>query len=234
MCKRQLYTKLKPHFRQAKKILPSLIYIFILGSLNISAHADENKEFNQKIETDLTIITSSDNSSIENSNVLADTSSLPILPSYNFNTNDNLDSNQNSNQAMIINYSDKQLVDIINERIYKASQALPQNVSQTFEIIKNSLQKGLSSWYGKQFHGRKTANGEKFNMFSYTAAHRTLPFGTLVKVTNPKNNKFAIVRINDRGPYAHSRIIDLSYVAAQDLDIINHGHASVNLEVVKK
>src|SRR5687768_12194400 len=80
-----------------------------------------------------------------------------------------------------------------------------------------TAQIGKASWYGKQFHGRTTANGEEYNMFHFTAAHRTLPLGTWVKVTNLKNGKSVVVRINDRGPYAGNRIIDLSYAAAQSL-----------------
>jgi len=77
---------------------------------------------------------------------------------------------------------------------------------------------GTASWYGKQFHGRTTASGEDFDMFEFTAAHKTLPLGTFVKVTNLKNRKWIIVRINDRGPYVGSRIMDLSYSAARMLN----------------
>src|SRR6266481_2787799 len=79
-------------------------------------------------------------------------------------------------------------------------------------------QVGNASWYGKQFHGRTTASGEDFDMFEFTAAHKTLPLGTFVKVTNLKNHKWIIVRINDRGPYVGSRIMDLSYSAARMLN----------------
>jgi len=81
----------------------------------------------------------------------------------------------------------------------------------------SSLQQGLASWYGPGFHGRKTASGERFNAGSLTAAHRTLPFGTRVRVVNRKNGRSIVVRINDRGPYAHGRIIDLSQASARAL-----------------
>jgi rare lipoprotein A (peptidoglycan hydrolase) len=92
---------------------------------------------------------------------------------------------------------------------------------------------GKASFYGKKFHGRKTANGEIYNMHRMTAAHRTLPFGTLVQVTNLKNNKSVIVRINDRGPFIPGRMIDLSYAAAQRLDFINDGVVKVKVEKLK-
>lgn len=91
-------------------------------------------------------------------------------------------------------------------------------------------QTGVASWYGKSHHGRTTANGEKFDMEALTAAHRTLPFGTIVKVTNLSNNRSVNVRINDRGPYVAGRIIDLSARAARDLGIADDGIGRVRLE----
>lgn len=93
-------------------------------------------------------------------------------------------------------------------------------------------QQGLSSWYGKQFHGRKTASGEIFDMHAMTAAHRTLPLQTWVRVTNLANGREVLVRINDRGPRLHSRIIDLSQGAAQSLGFSKKGLARVEVEVV--
>ncbi len=88
---------------------------------------------------------------------------------------------------------------------------------------------GSASYYGKQFHGRKTANGERFNMNAMTAAHRSLPFGTKVRVTNRNNGRSVIVRINDRGPYAHGRVIDLSQAAAKSIGMISSGVARVEI-----
>jgi len=90
---------------------------------------------------------------------------------------------------------------------------------------------GVASWYGGQFHGRKTANGERYNMNELTAAHKTLAFGTKVRVTNKSNGKSVVVRINDRGPYVGKRIIDLSRGAASQIGMINSGVANVTLEV---
>ncbi len=96
------------------------------------------------------------------------------------------------------------------------------------------VQEGYASYYGPKFHGRKTASGEVFDMYAYTAAHRTLPFGTLVRVTRLDTGKSVVVRINDRGPWKDGRIIDLSYRAAQDLEMIGPGVVWVRLEVIEE
>jgi len=90
------------------------------------------------------------------------------------------------------------------------------------------VKQGTASWYGKRFQGRKTANGERFNKHDFTCAHRTLPFGSLVRVTNTNNGESVIVRVNDRGPYVGKRIIDLSDAAAKEIGII--GCATVHIE----
>ncbi|ACK65153.1 rare lipoprotein A [Rippkaea orientalis PCC 8801] len=95
-----------------------------------------------------------------------------------------------------------------------------------------STRKGMASWYGPGFHGRRTANGERYNQNGLTAAHKTLPFGTQVKVTNLNNGRSITVRINDRGPYAHGRIIDLSKGAAQILGLVSSGVAPVQIEIL--
>ncbi|NNC59898.1 MAG: septal ring lytic transglycosylase RlpA family protein [Erythrobacter sp.] len=95
-----------------------------------------------------------------------------------------------------------------------------------------SLGVGVASYYGKRFHGRPTASGERFNMRAMTAAHKTLPFGTKVRVINPRNGREVVVRINDRGPYSGGRAIDLSRAAAEEIGLINAGHGRVELEVV--
>ncbi|MEM8637332.1 MAG: septal ring lytic transglycosylase RlpA family protein [Cyanobacteria bacterium P01_G01_bin.54] len=93
-------------------------------------------------------------------------------------------------------------------------------------------QSGEASWYGPGFHGRRTANGERFNQNAMTAAHRTLPFGTQVRVTNLSNGRSAIVRINDRGPFIHGRVIDLSRGAASAIGMLGSGVAPVQVEVL--
>ncbi len=97
----------------------------------------------------------------------------------------------------------------------------------------NSATVGLASWYGEAFHGKTTANGEKFDMMALTAAHKELPFNTAVRVTNLLNNRSVVVRINDRGPFRKDRIIDLSKYAAEKLDFLGIGVAPVKIEVIE-
>jgi len=92
---------------------------------------------------------------------------------------------------------------------------------------------GIASWYGNEFHGRPTSSGEIFDTNDMTAAHRTLPFGTHVMVTNLDNDRSVVVRINDRGPFVRGRVIDLSYAAARVLGMIGPGTARVRLEVLR-
>lgn len=91
---------------------------------------------------------------------------------------------------------------------------------------------GMASWYGKKYHGRPTASGEIFDMYRLTAAHKKLPLGTRVRVTNLKNRKRVVVKINDRGPFVRGRIIDLSYGAAKKIGMIEYGTVKVRIEIV--
>ncbi|MEQ8858451.1 MAG: septal ring lytic transglycosylase RlpA family protein [Pseudomonadales bacterium] len=93
---------------------------------------------------------------------------------------------------------------------------------------------GLASWYGRKFHGRQTSSGEPFDMFTLTAAHRSLPIPTYVRVTNLDNGRHSVVRVNDRGPFHSDRIIDLSYAAAVKLGFADHGTARVRVEVLEQ
>jgi rare lipoprotein A len=90
-------------------------------------------------------------------------------------------------------------------------------------------ERGIASWYGKDFHGRKTSSGEVYNMYAMTAAHKTLPLGTYVRVRNLNNGKEIDVKVNDRGPFVAGRIIDLSYSGAKALDIVGPGTAPVEI-----
>ncbi|MFC6222144.1 septal ring lytic transglycosylase RlpA family protein [Hymenobacter artigasi] len=92
--------------------------------------------------------------------------------------------------------------------------------------------RGRASWYGSYFQGRRTTSGERYNRFQYTCAHKTLPFGTRLRVTNVKNGKSVVVRVSDRGPFRHQRIIDLSEAAAKPLGVVECGAATVVAEVV--
>ena len=92
------------------------------------------------------------------------------------------------------------------------------------------ITEGNASYYAHRFHGRLTANGERFNMHELTAAHKSLPFGSMVQVTNLANGKKVLVRINDRGPYIKGRIIDLSLKAAKEIDLLKKGVTNVRIE----
>ena len=92
--------------------------------------------------------------------------------------------------------------------------------------------KGNASWYGPNFHGKLTSNGETYSMWAMTAAHKTLPMNTIVKVTNKRNGQSVVVRINDRGPFIATRIIDLSKKAAGKIDMVGHGTAPVSIEIL--
>jgi rare lipoprotein A len=95
-----------------------------------------------------------------------------------------------------------------------------------------NLLHGVASWYGSVFNGRKTASGEKFNMYAMTACHPTLPFGTKIRVVNKENHKSVVVRVTDRGLLYDGRVLDLSYGAAQKLDMVKPGVAPVDIKIV--
>ncbi len=98
---------------------------------------------------------------------------------------------------------------------------------------RHQVEKGIASWYGDEYQGRRTASGEAFNQYALTAAHRTLPFGTIVLVKNLRNGREVKVRINDRGPFKGNRIIDLSMSAAREIDMIAEGIVPVRIEVIR-
>jgi rare lipoprotein A len=93
-------------------------------------------------------------------------------------------------------------------------------------------EEGVASWYGPQFHAKRTASGEVYNMYDLTAAHRILPMQTKIRVTNLENGKAVVLRVNDRGPFVGNRIVDLSYKAAQELDVVRPGLARVRVEAL--
>jgi rare lipoprotein A len=120
------------------------------------------------------------------------------------------------------------------------SRPQPQKTQKTYTVLgqtytpvhsaDNYSETGIASWYGKKFHGRLTASGEVYDMYQPTAAHRILPMQTRLKVTNLDNGRTTRVRINDRGPFAKNRILDLSYQAAKDLGIVGPGTAHVRID----
>jgi len=107
---------------------------------------------------------------------------------------------------------------------------LVAHLSEPVKPIKSWV--GNASWYGTEFDGKKTANGERFDCEALTAAHPNLPFGSLVRIVNPRNGKFELVRINDRGPYQEGREIDVSYRVARKIGLINSGVSQVRLELM--
>lgn len=113
------------------------------------------------------------------------------------------------------------------------SDSLSQAVTSADEILIPQIFKGIASYYSDRFHGRKTASGELYDKNELTAAHRTLPFGTVLKVTNSANGLSVIVRVNDRGPVKTSRIIDLSKAAAEAIDMIRDGLVEVEIELIR-
>lgn len=104
--------------------------------------------------------------------------------------------------------------------------------SDELKNVDGYTQTGLASWYGDKEHGNLAASGERFSKYDYTAAHKSLPFGTIVRVTNLENGKDVVVNINDRGPFIRGRIIDLSYSSAKSIDLVRTGVAKVKVEVI--
>ncbi|MBT8141582.1 MAG: septal ring lytic transglycosylase RlpA family protein [Gammaproteobacteria bacterium] len=128
--------------------------------------------------------------------------------------------------------------------VVRSNDSVPENVDaqnienfyvlngRRYAVLKSSLgfsETGIASWYGDPFHGRKTSNGEIYDMHAMTAAHKHLPLPSFVEVTNQLNGKSAVLRVNDRGPFIDDRVIDLSYAAAQALDVVQHGTAPVSI-----
>jgi len=108
-------------------------------------------------------------------------------------------------------------------------------LGKRYYVMPTSLgytERGIASWYGTKFHNQRTSSGEPYNMYTMTAAHKTLPLPTYVKVTNLSNEKSIIVKVNDRGPFHENRIIDLSYVAAKKLNMVGHGTALVEVTAI--
>ena len=115
-------------------------------------------------------------------------------------------------------------------------QSLPAQTEQPMKQNSGKILltlEGVASYYAQDFQGKQTSNGEIFDMNAFTAAHRTFPFGTKVRVTNLENNKTVVVRVNDRGPFKEGRIMDLSMGAAKEIDLIRTGTARVRLEVLE-
>lgn len=109
----------------------------------------------------------------------------------------------------------------------------PQGTVQNCPQARIYQEVGTASWYGQEHHGRRTASGQPFNMYGLTAAHRTLPFGSRIRVTNVRNGRSVVVTINDRGPFIRGRFLDVSYRAASDLDFVRAGVTRVKVQTVQ-
>ncbi|GAB4374271.1 MAG: hypothetical protein Kow0042_18740 [Calditrichia bacterium] len=122
----------------------------------------------------------------------------------------------------------------IRKSIEKQSPNRNQLIRERNESLESGEYTGFASYYGEEFHGRPTASGEIFDMNQLTAAHRSLPFGTICRITNIENGKSVIVRINDRGPWIESRIIDLSKAAAEAIGGLNSGVIKVKIDILEQ
>ncbi len=146
-------------------------------------------------------------------------------------------SNMRNNKSAVVRINDRGPCDL--ERIIDLSHAAAEKIGMLGEgvaMVRLELidrKTGLASWYGKRYHGKKTASGEIYDMYQLTAAHKTLPFGTLAQITNVENGKDVTVRINDRVPSSHKILLNVSRQAAEKLDILKNGTARVTVDVVK-
>lgn len=139
------------------------------------------------------------------------------------------------NDTIIMPVSEKRFSEEIdNDTIKKDTLSVEdeKKVEDILESTAHEISTGVVSWYGGKFHGRKTASGEKYDKHELTAAHKSLPFGTKVKVTNIRNGKSVVVEINDRGPYAKSRVLDLSQAAFSEIGHTNTGVMQVEYEIM--
>ena len=120
----------------------------------------------------------------------------------------------------------------VSQEVTNDEDVLERLTAVASNSVSKFKQNGLASWYGRQFHGRKTASGDTFDMNGLTAAHRSLPLNCYVKVTNKSNGKSVVVKVNDRGPFHGNRVMDLSYGAAKQLGITSKGVGNVSIERV--
>ncbi len=142
-------------------------------------------------------------------------------------SDDNLDADRDYEEKKPVKYGKKSK--------FKEEEKIEEDESDDSIYQKEKFfQTGMASWYGREFHGKKTASGEKFNMNDLTAAHKTLAFGTILEVKNLDNGKTVKVKINDRGPYKGERIIDLSYDAAKEIGMVSKGEVLVGINIIGK
>lgn len=148
--------------------------------------------------------------------------------------NDLVSSEPNAAMALPANHTEAVVEESLMTPNYSYEYTVKGKNYQVLADATSFQEIGMASWYGKGFHGRKTASGEIFNMNAMTAAHKTLPLGSYVRVKNLSTGKEIVVRINDRGPFHSNRIIDLSKKAAKSLGILHKGHAEVYIKAIDK
>ncbi len=210
----------------------TLTTLAVLVTLATSAHAELVQS--QSLTTPFDVPSLASNAlSRDSKTVNATTLALATTPTLatrdTTTSSDNVSVAANANTVVKVMSIDSS--DDTNQRSENMS-VLDRLSSVANDTVRKFKQTGIASWYGHQFNGRKTANGERFDMNAMTAAHRSLPLACFIRVTNKDNGKSVVVKVNDRGPYSGNRILDLSYGAAQKLGIVNQGMGNVTIERV--
>jgi rare lipoprotein A len=201
----------------------TLTTIAILVSFSAAAHAELVPSQSLTTSFDVPTLASS---ALNRDSQTVTANSLALTSTTTLSSPSNTDSNSVSNT---LKSSD---TDSANSDQDSNVSVLDRLTSVASDTVRKFKQTGIASWYGHQFNGHKTANGDRFDMNAMTAAHRTLPLSCFIRVTNKDNGKSVIVKVNDRGPYAGNRILDLSYAAAEKLGIANKGMGNVTIERV--
>ena len=175
---------------------------------------------------------------VQSSSFLSDESNTPNLAARVL-SKDSTNFNSHFNKLNSLSISERS-GDEVRRQTIAAKIEVPKEEPSVIEklntVASNTVRKfsqnGVASWYGRQFHGRKTASGERFDMNALTAAHRSLPLNCYIRVTNKNNGKSVIVKVNDRGPFHGNRVLDLSYGAAKRIGLTDAGTTNVNIERV--
>ena len=175
---------------------------------------------------------------VQSSSFLSDEANTPNLAARVL-SKDSTNFNSHFNKLNSLSISERS-GDEVRRQTIAAKIEVPKEEPSVIEklntVASNTVRKfsqnGVASWYGRQFHGRKTASGERFDMNALTAAHRSLPLNCYIRVTNKNNGKSVIVKVNDRGPFHGNRVLDLSYGAAKRIGLTDAGTTNVNIERV--
>ncbi len=206
-------------------LVATLLSIFLGSTLTANASEIEVSQLDSKSDNSTTeqpqIAKTTARSTTNNPIVKINTHQHKQLPAntlyVTFTTAEKITENSHTTP-----HPDKVALQLVNNPFPRATNSASADKSMT----------GMASWYGPGFHGRRSASGERYNQNAMTAAHRSLPFGTMVRVTNIKNGRSVVVRINDRGPFIRGRVIDMSAAAARVLGMVHSGIAPVRIEVI--